>query len=154
MATTTRKSTTPAVVVPAGLDNFEANHTTWLAKFAGETDHSTPALAAIVRATRQSLGDISQMQLGMNTNKTPGSHLVKGLATPASSASSEKGHKKSGWFSLIANVEQGGRKTPIPTEFVTYLAAVALLDEKVVADAVASDAALRVAAVEANAPKA
>jgi hypothetical protein len=145
------KTTTPAVVAPEGLENFEVNRSTWLAKFRGETDHSTPALAALVRATRQSLGDISQMQLGMNQTKVIGTPIVKGLATPASSADSEKGHKKSGWFSLIANVEQGGRKTAIPSEFVAYLAAVAQVDVTVVSSAVEEDAKLRVAATEANA---
>jgi hypothetical protein len=151
---TTSKTTAPAVVAPVGLENFEANRATWLAKFRGETDHSTPNLAAIVRATRQSLGDISQMQLGRNENKTAGSKLDKSLTTPASLASSEKGHKKSGWFSLVANVEQGGRKTAIPAEFVTYLAAVAQLDESVVQSAVDEDKALAAASTAANAPTA
>lgn len=92
-------------------------------RLASETGHTTPGLAAVVRATRTVLGGISQMQLGKNRGPK-NERYAKDAKTPADLNEGTKGAKKSGWFSLIANVEQGGRKTTIPSEFITYLAAV------------------------------
>jgi hypothetical protein len=114
--------------------------------------HRTPNLAAALLAVRTA-SKLSQMQLG--TNRRAGVAITDGLRTPAQLLSSDKAHLKSGWFSVIANVEQGGRKLPVPEAFVAYVADVlGHADTALVVAAIAEDAKLAEAAVKANTPKA
>lgn len=114
--------------------------------------HTMPALAALVSAARKVGGDVSQMSLGTNKTKE-GKAIVPNLKTPADTRSGEKGALKSGWFSLIANIEQGGRKTAIPSEFVTYLSTFLGVSEDVVTGAINEDAEAATALAKANEAK-
>lgn len=141
-ATTRNKITAPVGVKLEGFsDAFKAE----AERISPE--HSLPHLAVLVLATRATL-KVSQMELGRNKRKD-NTAIRKGLPTPADSASGTKGHRKSGWFSLIANVEQGGRKTVIPEDFVTYMAGILEVKPEVVAALVAEDTKLAQAAAPA-----
>lgn len=147
-------ATAPAVKAPTSKlgEAFATAYAARLDAMRKEDGHTTPNLGALVRATRTARGEISQMQLGLN--RKDGKPLVAGQKTPADSGEKDKGHKKSGWFSLIANVEQGGRKTTIPVEFVAYIAALADVPVREVEALVAEDAKLRTASETANTPAA
>lgn len=153
MATATRTPQVPSSKLGEAFTTAFAAVST---KLRDVQEHATPNLGALVRATRTARGEISQMQLGLNKGKDGKAIAVDGsnkaLPTPAAMGEKDKGYKKSGWFSLIANVEQGGRKTTIPPEFVTYIAAAAQVPVSQVEALVAADVALRSAATEANTP--
>lgn len=149
MATAT---TTPKVSSKLG-DAFSTAFAARIESMRAAQDHRTPNLGALVRATRTARGEISQMQLGLNKGKDNAA-LVKGQSTPAERGEKDKGYNKSGWFSLVANVEQGGRKTAIPTDFVGYIAALAEVPVSAVEALVAEDAKLRTASESANTPAA
>lgn len=145
-----RNRTAPSTTITTRLgDAFVTAYEATRSKMAGATEHGSPSLAAFVLALRAALGGVSQMQLGTNRGKD-NKPLVKGVETPASLAEGVKGRKKSGWFSLIANVEQGGRKTAIPPEFVAYLAAISDASVESIQALVAEDGKVAEVAVEAN----
>jgi transcriptional regulator with XRE-family HTH domain len=146
MATAT---TTPKAPTSKLGEAFSTAYAARIVTMRADSEHSTPNLGALVRSTRTALGEISQMQLGTNKGKD-GKELVKGLQTPAALGEKDKGHRKSGWFSHVANIEQGGRKTPVDPAFVQYIAAVAQVPVSQVEALVAEDASLRTASTEAN----
>jgi len=147
-SSTTAPATVKAPTSKLG-EAFTTAFATRVASMTADESHSTPSLGALVRATRTARGEISQMQLGTNKGKD-GSPLIKGLKTPADLGEKDKGHKKSGWFSHVANIEQGGRKTPVDPAFVAYIAALAEVPASQVEALVAEDARLRSASTEAN----
>lgn len=111
--------------------------------------HVLPNLAAIVRAVRLAR-NLSQMEMGTNRTKKDNRRIFDDVSVPSDLHRNDRNHRKSGYFSLIANIEQGGRKTAIPSDFVTYLAAVSGLSVSTVNAAIAEDAALSTAMVESN----
>lgn len=113
-------------------------------------DHVLPNLAAIVRAVRLA-ANVSQMEMGTNRHKKTNSRIWSDVTVPSDFHRDDRNHRKSGYFSLIANIEQGGRKTAIPSDFVQFLADVSGLTTDVVNAAIAEDAALSTA-MSANNP--
>ena len=111
--------------------------------------HVMPHLAAIVRAVRLA-SNVSQMEMGTNRHKKDNRPIWTGVSVPSDLSPIEKNYRKAGYFSLIANIEQGGRKTPIPADFVVFLATVSGLAEYVINDAIAEDAALSTASAANN----
>lgn len=148
MANAASKTTAPSVTSKLG-DALTTAFTSNITKMVAEKDHATPNLGALVLATRTALG-VSQMQLGRNQAKG-GGKIVSDAKTPDTLGEKDKGHRKSGWFSHVANIEQGGRKTPIDPAFVAYLAAAAQVPATQVEALVAEDAKLRTASSQANA---
>lgn len=116
-------------------------------------DHTMPNLASLVIATRKARGDLSQMGLGTNRTKDGKAKLVTDGTTPADLQSGAKGRLKSGWFSLIANIEQGGRRGDVPDAFVQYIAKVSGVSQARVKELVAEDDKVRAAQAKANEPK-
>lgn len=106
--------------------------------------HVLPNTAAIVRAVRLAR-NVSQMEIGRNRHSKTNLPVFAGLSVPSDLPATDRNHRKSGYFSLIANIEQGGRKTAIPPEFVAYLAACAGMSVSIVEAAIAEDAALSTA---------
>jgi hypothetical protein len=144
---------TPAVF--KGLDAvFSAFLTSALASLSIRTGHLWPNLAAIVTAVRNA-NSASQMELGQNRACKTNARIFtdskgKAYLTPMDIPTGAKGHLKSGYFSLIANVTQGNRKTTIPTDFVQYLADCSGLSVETINRAIAEDSALSTVAVSAS----
>jgi hypothetical protein len=92
-----------------------------------KAEHRTPYLASLILAVRSAYG-LSQTELGDNRrrNGEPAFANVNG----------------SGWFSVVANVEQGGRRTPIPAGFLDYISTVANVDRKTVEAMATADSAI------------
>lgn len=111
--------------------------------------HTMPNLAALTIAVRKSKGGLSQMSLGKNRVGSTNEKVFADAQTPMDLPSGSKGHLNSGWFSLIANIEQGGRKTTIPEEFVVYLAKVSGVSQARVKELVAEDTKVATALAEA-----
>lgn len=115
-----------------------------LLSLAARIGHVWPNLAAIVGFVRK-VHNVSQTEMGANRAKKTNQPIFRQTdGKPVKVDNS----LKMGWFSLIANIEQGGRKTDIPAAFVTYLSAVSGLSESVINDAIAEDAALSTASAE------
>lgn len=129
----------------------EALQTHYEAARAGlPQDHPMPSLAALCIAIRKANGGLSQTALGANRAKDGKGKLVPDAQTPADGSSSAKGHLKAGWFSMIANVEQGGRRGDLPDAFVEYIAKVAKVSQATVKNLVAEDEKVRAAQAKAN----
>lgn len=92
-----------------------------LMTLSSRTDHVWPNLAAIVKFVRI-VRNASQMEIGRNRTKKSNERLFAGLSVPSDLHRNDPKYRVSGYFSLIANIEQGGRKTAIPSDFVTYMA--------------------------------
>lgn len=112
-------------------------------------DHVLPNLAAIVRAVRLA-HNVSQMEFGQNRHKKTNGRIWANGAVPSDLHRDDRNHRKSGYFSLIANIEQGGRKTAIPSDFVEYLAIASGLTTDAINGAIAEDAALSTVSAEIN----
>lgn len=127
------------------MGGFDANFLVFVQSAAlslsARIDHSMPNLAALVHAVR-SAANLSQMALGRNRHEKDNKRIFADLRTPSDLPENHPKFLYKGWFSLIANIEQGGRKGPIPAEFVTYLANVLEKDESFVLAAIAEDARL------------
>lgn len=111
--------------------------------------HVWPNLAAIVGTVRK-IHNVSQMEIGRNRHVKTNTVVFAGLSVPSDLPVSDRNHRKSGYFSLIANIEQGGRKTAIPADFVAYLASVSGLSVSTVEAAIAEDMALSSAMSDSN----
>ena len=152
MATTT-KTAAPAVSKVQGLrPEIESQLEGARAEVTKNAEHPMPNLGALLIATRKGLG-VSQMQLGTNRG-TDGKPLSQGAQTPADLAQGSKGRLKSGYFSLIANIEQGGRRTAVPEAFVAYVAKVTGATQAGVRSLVEEDDKVRTAAAQASEAKA
>lgn len=116
-------------------------------------DHSMPNLAALLKAVRMA-GNVSQMEFGRNRHEKDNRKVWAELSVPSDLHRNHPKFLNKGWFSLIANIEQGGRKGPIPAEFVKYVADVLEKPETFVLAAIEEDARLYAAFSEkaTNAP--
>lgn len=127
------------------MTGFDANFLVFIQTAAlslsARIDHSMPNLAALLRAVRMA-GMVSQMEFGRNRHEKTNSRIWSELSVPSDLPRNHPRFLNKGWFSLIANIEQGGRKGPIPAEFVTYVANVLERDESFVLAAIAEDARL------------
>jgi hypothetical protein len=117
-----------------------------LLSLSARIEHVWPNLAAIVGAVRKAR-NVSQMELGTNRAKKDNAVIFRNsdnsaLAVPSDLHRDDRNYRKSGHFSLIANIEQGGRKSTIPSEFVAYLAACSGLSVSTIEAAIAEDAGL------------
>lgn len=117
------------------------------------SDHTMPNLAALIIAVRKWKGGLSQMSLGKNRVGNTNEKVFADVQTPADLPSGSKGRLTSGFFSLIANIEQGGRKTTVPEEFLVYLSKVSGVSQARVKELVAEDDKARAALAEAAAKK-
>lgn len=111
--------------------------------------HVWPNLAAIVGTVRK-VHNVSQTELGRNRHVKTNQIIFPGLSVPSDLHRNDTKHRKAGYFSLIANIEQGGRKTAIPADFVAYLAGVSGLSVSTIEGAIAEDAALSTAMAQNN----
>lgn len=121
------------------------------------TGHPTPNLAAILVAfrtfaaskyadrihTTATTGGISQMRFGANRDDN-------GCAIVESADAFLPTNANRSWFSLIANVEQGGRKTDIPAQFVSFLVEMTGIPRNILETAIAEDKALFAAYLASN----
>lgn len=124
------------------MTGFDANFLVFLQTAAlslsARIDHACPNLAALVKAVRMA-ANASQMEFGLNRRVKTNGRIWDGITVPSDLPRNHPKYLNKGWFSLIANIEQGGRKTPVPSDFVTFLANVLDRDEKFVLDAIAQD---------------
>lgn len=116
--------------------------------------HTSPNMAILTMIVRKSR-NVSQMEFGTNRAASDGSVVFDGMSEFVEFRPQEVGNKHiwtvdngqtvSGYFSLIAHIEQGKSQTVVPAGFMQYVANVLNVPVSVVQDAYAEDCAIRTA---------
>jgi hypothetical protein len=121
--------------------------------------HTSPNMAILCMIVRKSR-NVSQMEFGRNLSASDGSVVFNdcdGFVAfrPESDPKRpiwtvDSGPTVSGYFSLIAHIEQGKSQTVVPAGFMQYVAKVLDIPVSVVESAYAEDVAIRAAFTASN----
>lgn len=143
----TRSQNTLFVLTETVLDVLDPMIRVWAEmmqlSLSARSEHNAPNMAVLLLSIRKSR-NVSQMELGTNRARKDGSSLFDGIdyLIPVGN--------RSGFFSLIANIEQGGRKSEVSSDFLQFVANILNVPVQVVIDANAEDAAIRTAFAAKN----
>lgn len=110
---------------------------------SSQPEHLSPNLAVLLYGVRKAR-NVSQMEVGRNRARKDGSTLFADAEAfiPVSN--------KSGFFSLIANIEQGGRATSPSSDFLHFVAVITGLPVETVIALNDEDEAIRKAFAASN----
>ena len=116
--------------------------------------HTSPNMAVLCMIVRKSR-NVSQMEFGRNAAASDGSTVFDGceafvqyrpdLNENKPFWTADAGSTVSGYFSLIAHIEQGKSQTVVPSGFMAYVANILNIPVSVVESAYAEDVAIRTA---------
>lgn len=149
LAVLTAKEATGSEAFVSAMKNAET-----MLSLSRKPKHNNPNVAVLVLAIKNTQ-NLSLGEFGENRRLRPYTSEKEAVFVNGD-AFLNRGAKDDSWFSILANLKQGGRKTPLDLPFVAYLAN-ALTEtfgiknaETLVKNADAEDAAIRLSFAKAN----